>query len=74
MAICIQGVEVKFKRDLKIQQQIAYSTAILIGFATHNPKKMPSFEKAFSDDAPRAMTPDQIMMSMQAWTCRIPAA
>lgn len=59
-------------RDLgrmKFEQRIAYSTAILLGYATHNPKKMPSFEKAFPDGRPKpVMGPDQIMASMTQWS------
>lgn len=74
MLMCMRGVQDRIKRDLRLAQQLAYSSAILNTFAVNNPKKMPSFAEAFPDGSKKqAMTPDQMMTAMERWTVRIAA-
>lgn len=70
----MQGAQDRDRDQLRMQQRLVYSQAILIGFAMGNPKKMPSFDAAFPDGRPKQpMTPDQILVSMQQWCARLGA-
>jgi hypothetical protein len=69
MTIMRKGALDGRRQALEMQQGLAYSTAVLIAIAVNNPKKLPSFEKAFPSGRPkRQMSADEIMRNMQAWT------
>ena len=67
--VILDGADARARADLKSAQQIAYSTAVLIGMATHSPKKFPKFDKVFLDPdaAKRAQGPDEIYAAMTGW-------
>jgi hypothetical protein len=66
------GANDRALRDLRTDQRIAYSTAVLVAIAVNNAKKLPSFDKAFPDGTPKPpMTGQQMMQSMKAWTAAI---
>jgi hypothetical protein len=68
-------------RDLqlaRVAQGIAYSVAVLMGKAYHEPRRFPAFDKAFPD--PRKaragggeQTAQEALQNMQAWTAAIAA-
>jgi hypothetical protein len=57
-------------RQTRERQALVYSLAILVGQATHNPKKIPGFTKAFPDPRrkPRHQTPEEMLQAMKAWS------
>lgn len=65
----LEGADARDKTDLRIQQALTYAGAQLIALAVNNPKKMPSFDKAFPDRSARkkAQDPDAIWAAMSAW-------
>ena len=67
--VILDGADARARADLKAAQQLAYSTAVLVGMATHNPKKFPKFDKVFPDldAARRAQGPDEIYAAMIGW-------
>ena len=48
---------------------MAYTGAVLALIGAHNPKKFPTFEKAFPDAQAKrvAQTPDDIFAAMSGW-------
>ena len=67
--VILDGADARARADLKTAQQLAYSTAVLISIASHNPKKFPKFDKVFPDlDArQKVQTPDAIYAAMIGW-------
>ena len=67
--VILDGADARARADLKTAQQLAYSTAVLVGMASNSPKKFPKFDKAFPDpDArQRVQGPDQIYAAMETW-------
>ena len=72
--IILHGAQDRDLAQLRMQQRLIYSQAILTAYAVNDPKKMPKFEAAFPDGRPKQpMSPDQIMASMQQWSARLGA-
>lgn len=69
VVVILDGADARAKADLRNAQQIAYSTAVLVGVAINNGKKFPKFDKAFPDPDARhkAQGPDDIAMAMFSW-------
>ena len=67
--VILDGADARARTDLKSAQQMAYSTAVLIGMATNNPKKFPKFDKAFPDPEARRRVqgPNEIYAAMETW-------
>lgn len=67
--VILDGADARARADLSIRQQLAYSTAVLIGTATHNPKNFPKFDKVFpAVGAPKKpQTDDEIYAAFAAW-------
>lgn len=60
---------------MRMLQGVAYSQAHLIGWAFHEPKKMPKFEKVFPDRRKRpAQSPEEMYHAMRQWTAVFEAA
>lgn len=67
--VILDGADARARADLKTAQQLAYSTAVLVGMASNSPKKFPKFDKVFPDPdaAKRAQGPDKIYAAMTDW-------
>lgn len=65
--------------NLRRAQAVAYSLAQLATTGVHQPRRMPSFDKAFPDRKAgaaqaRAQTPDEALRNMEAWSAAWAAA
>lgn len=61
---------------MRMAQAVAYSHAQLTGAAFHQPRKMPSFDRAFPDRRDgevQRQTPDQALAAMKSWTAALAA-
>lgn len=69
VVVILEGADARANYDLKTAQQMAYSCAVLIAIATHNPRKFPTFDKVFPDPLAKAVaqTPDEIFSAMSGW-------
>jgi hypothetical protein len=68
VTVILEGADARARADLKMAQQIAYSTAVLMMIGAHNPKKFPAFEKAFPESAVRRLqAPDEIYAAFAEW-------
>ena len=76
--VILDGADARALRDLRVQQQMAYSTAVLIGCAVNNPKRFPKFQKAFPDARAQRVRqdPDTIFALMECWarSAKVPKA
>lgn len=65
--VILDGADARAERDLRIQQQLAYSTAVLIGTAVNNPKGFPKFARVFPDRKAKAQTPEAMLAAVRGW-------
>lgn len=65
--VILDGADARAARELKIQQQLAYSTAVLIGTAVNAPKSFPRFHRVFPDPKAKATTPEAMLAAMRSW-------
>ncbi len=72
----MRGAATRDQHLIRAAQAVAYSVAVLTGSAINNPKKMPSFDKAFPDKAagsPKVQTEAETAANLNAWTSAINA-
>ena len=72
----MRGAATRDQHLIRAAQAVAYSVAVLTGAAINNPKKMPSFNKAFPDGkagAARVQTTTEATANLNAWANAINA-
>jgi hypothetical protein len=68
------GVVDRMRHDLRVQQGLCYTQAVLMGTAVNAPKNLPPFKKVFPDPVEKkAMTADAMLASMELWAKRFGA-
>lgn len=66
--VIMAGAVERERRQLRRDQGLLYSLAVLIGYSMHKPAKMPKFEKVFpSGRASTGQDADEIYAAMTAW-------
>jgi hypothetical protein len=66
--VILDGARDREWREIRTQQHLVYSMAVLMSYAVNAPAKMPKFDRAFPDRTPKPpQDPDEIYREMMAW-------
>jgi hypothetical protein len=69
------GAMDRIRHDLRIQQGLAYTQAVLVGTAVHAPKKLQPFKKVFPDQRDsKPQTGEQMLAALRSWSKGLQAA
>jgi hypothetical protein len=69
------GVMDRMQHDLRVQQGLIYTHAVLMGPAINAPKRMPKFNKVFPDRRnSKPQTGEQMLAALRSWSKGLQAA